>query len=141
MAKQNERAYAVALDALERGYQVCVCTRMYHVRVTAYAHQPHATCVSSAQVMVFVHARKDTVRTAEAIRDCAMRYGTLDTFRCDTPQANDHNRNAYDTFAKQVRPCYEWWCTQSVLHQSPHPTMVCIHRSPSRATASCESCS
>ena len=35
------------------------------------------------QVMVFVHSRKETVKTAMALRDSAVQDGCLDSFCCD----------------------------------------------------------
>jgi activating signal cointegrator complex subunit 3 len=71
-AKQNERAFEVCLDAVRRGHQV----------------------------MVFVHARKDTVRTAQAIRDFATKDGCHDDFSCALP--DNPNQAAYELFGKQV---------------------------------------
>ncbi|KAI8322612.1 Sec63-domain-containing protein, partial [Martensiomyces pterosporus] len=60
------------------------------------------------QVMVFVHARKDTVKTAQALREFAMQEGTLDEFAppADSPQfpglsasvAKSHNRELKELF-------------------------------------------
>ncbi|KAJ2642524.1 activating signal cointegrator 1 complex subunit 3, partial [Coemansia sp. RSA 1694] len=41
------------------------------------------------QVMVFVHARKDTVKTAQALREYAMTDGTLDQFKPPEDTATD----------------------------------------------------
>ena len=47
------------------------------------------------QVMVFVHARKETVNTAMTLRDLAQVKGVIDDFLCE-----DHPR--YDTFRRNV---------------------------------------
>mmetsp|Transcript_23731 Transcript_23731/g.27856 ORF Transcript_23731/g.27856 Transcript_23731/m.27856 type:complete len:1455 (+) Transcript_23731:55-4419(+) len=71
-AQQNERAFEVCLDAVRNGHQV----------------------------MVFVHARKDTVRTAQAIRDFAIQEGYQDEFTCNKP--GDKYQDSYDRWDKQV---------------------------------------
>ncbi|KAJ2901105.1 activating signal cointegrator 1 complex subunit 3 [Coemansia aciculifera] len=45
------------------------------------------------QVMVFVHARKDTVKTAQALREYAMTDGTLDQFKPPEDTATDLRLN------------------------------------------------
>ena len=55
----NDLAYARALDAIRRGHQV----------------------------MIFVHSRKDTTRTAQAIKDKAAKEATISEFSCMTSKA------------------------------------------------------
>jgi replicative superfamily II helicase len=69
--KLNEKAFDVCLDAVRRGHQV----------------------------MVFVHARKDTVRTAQAIRELAIKEGVLDDFLCSKP---GDNQEGFEKWDKQV---------------------------------------
>ena len=73
-AKLNERAFEICLDALRRGHQV----------------------------MVFVHARKDTVRTAQAIRDLAIKAGVAGEFECGAPGSD--SQEAFERFGKMVSP-------------------------------------
>ncbi|KAJ7068154.1 Sec63-domain-containing protein [Mycena amicta] len=47
------------------------------------------------QVMVFVHARKETVKTAQALRDASLREGNLDDFSCE-----DHTQ--WSSFRKSI---------------------------------------
>ena len=54
------------------------------------------------QVMVFVHARKDTVRTAQALRDLAIKAGCDQDFCCQHAE-EDKDREAYERFGKEVR--------------------------------------
>ncbi len=63
----NDLAYERALDALRRGHQV----------------------------MIFVHSRKDTTRTAQAIRDKAAKEATLSDFSCA-------GNKAFAAYAAQV---------------------------------------
>ena len=51
--------------------------------------------------MVFVHARKETVRTAEAIRDLAMKAGVSDELRCDGPDSP--SKEAFEQYDKQIQ--------------------------------------
>ncbi len=48
------------------------------------------------QVMVFVHARKDTVRTAEGILDLATRDGTMDEFSTAAVEAHKKHAPAFE---------------------------------------------
>lgn len=47
------------------------------------------------QVMVFVHARKETVKTAEALKEAAMTEGVLDRFSCE-------EHPSYSMFKKEI---------------------------------------
>ncbi len=69
-AKENERAFDIALQALRQGHQV----------------------------MIFVHARKDTVRTAQAVRDLAIKSGVVDEFFCGGP--GSPTKDAFDKHDK-----------------------------------------
>ncbi|THH12262.1 hypothetical protein EW145_g150 [Phellinidium pouzarii] len=62
--------------------------RVTYERVSALVAQGH-------QVMVFVHARKETVKTALALKEAALAEGTIDDFSCE-----DHDM--WDLFRREV---------------------------------------
>ena len=73
------------------------------------------------QVLVFVHSRKGTVMTAQAIRELAMQNGTAALFRgdfqADDPQHSLDPAAAKEIKQKQVRSRgHEWayvcWCNR-----------------------------
>lgn len=82
-SKLNEKAFEVCLDAVRRGYQV----------------------------MVFVHARKDTVRTGQAIRELAMKEG-VDDFSCSKP---GDSQESFEKWDKQVHKLALLWHYHSLM--------------------------
>ncbi|EAU84905.2 activating signal cointegrator 1 complex subunit 3 [Coprinopsis cinerea okayama7 len=56
------------------------------------------------QVMVFVHARKETVKTAMTLREMAMADGTLELFMCDDhPQWGNFRREVGESRNKEMK--------------------------------------
>ncbi|KAI0335591.1 Sec63-domain-containing protein [Cubamyces sp. BRFM 1775] len=60
------------------------------------------------QVMVFVHARKETVKAAEAIKEAAQADGSLDDFSCvDHPQYDIFRRDISQSRNKEMRQLFD----------------------------------
>ena len=60
------------------------------------------------QVMVFVHARKETVKAAEAIREAAQADGVLDDFSCqDDPQFEFFRRDIGKSRNKEMKQLFD----------------------------------
>ncbi|KAI0638306.1 Sec63-domain-containing protein [Trametes polyzona] len=60
------------------------------------------------QVMVFVHARKETVKAAEAIKEAAQADGSLDEFSCgDHPQFDFFRRDVAQSRNKEMRQLFD----------------------------------
>ena len=60
------------------------------------------------QVMVFVHARKETVKAAEAIREAAQNDGTLEEFSCeDHPQFDFFRRDIGKSRNKEMKQLFD----------------------------------
>lgn len=60
------------------------------------------------QVMVFVHARKDTVKTALALKDAAAIDGSLDLFSCcDDPLWETYRRETSSSKNKEMKQLFE----------------------------------
>ncbi|KAI9000894.1 Sec63-domain-containing protein [Trametes punicea] len=75
--------------------------RVTFEKVSALVQEGH-------QVMVFVHARKETVKAAEAIKEAAQADGTLDEFSCaDHPQFEFFRRDISQSRNKEMRQLFE----------------------------------
>ncbi|KAL7282501.1 hypothetical protein ACG7TL_003972 [Trametes sanguinea] len=60
------------------------------------------------QVMVFVHARKETVKAAEAIKEAAQADGSLDDFSCNEhPQYDFFRRDISQSRNKEMRQLFD----------------------------------
>ena len=60
------------------------------------------------QVMVFVHARKETVKAAEALKEAAQADGILDDFSCqDHPQFDFFRRDIGQSRNKEMRQLFD----------------------------------
>lgn len=60
------------------------------------------------QVMVFVHARKETVKTAEALKEAAMVEGLLDEFSCiEHPQFEIFKRDIGKSRNKEMKQLFD----------------------------------
>lgn len=60
------------------------------------------------QVMVFVHARKETVKAAEAIKEAALADGGLDDFSCqEHPQFDFFRRDIGQSRNKEMRQLFD----------------------------------
>ena len=60
------------------------------------------------QVMVFVHARKETVKTAQALREAALSEGMLELFSCeDHPQYNFFRRDVGTSRNKEMKQLFD----------------------------------
>lgn len=58
--------------------------------------------------MVFVHARKETVNTALALKDAATAEGTLSDYSCeDNPQWNLFRRNISESRNKELKQLFD----------------------------------
>ncbi|KAI0049650.1 Sec63-domain-containing protein [Auriscalpium vulgare] len=70
-------------------------------KVSELVHQGH-------QVMVFVHARKETVKSAMGLRETALLDGILEDFRCDDHPSYDHFRRDIGTSRnKEMRQLFD----------------------------------
>ncbi|EPQ59321.1 Sec63-domain-containing protein [Gloeophyllum trabeum ATCC 11539] len=75
--------------------------RVTYEKVSELVRQGH-------QVMVFVHARKETVKTAQALREAALADGTLDEFRCeDHPQWSFFRRDIGGSRNKEMKQLFD----------------------------------
>ena len=60
------------------------------------------------QVMVFVHARKETVKAAQALREAALAEGTLDEFSCqDHPSFSLFRRDIGGSRNKEMKQLFD----------------------------------
>ena len=60
------------------------------------------------QVMVFVHARKETVGAARALKEAASLEGTLDDYNCqDHPQWGIFRRNIGESHNKEMKQLFD----------------------------------
>jgi antiviral helicase SLH1 len=60
------------------------------------------------QVMVFVHARKETVKTALALRESSVLEGNVDDFSCeDHPQWSMFRRNIGESRNKEMKQLFD----------------------------------
>ncbi|GBE79749.1 Putative helicase [Sparassis crispa] len=60
------------------------------------------------QVMVFVHARKETVKTALALKEAAMADGILDDFSCeDHPSFSNFRRSISESRNKEMKQLFD----------------------------------
>ena len=60
------------------------------------------------QVMVFVHARKETVNAARTLRDAAVAEGTLDDYICqDPPRWGIFRRNIGESQNKEMKQLFD----------------------------------
>lgn len=58
--------------------------------------------------MVFVHARKETVKTATALKEAALAEGALEDFSCeDHPQWNFHRREIGMSRNKELKQLFD----------------------------------
>lgn len=70
-------------------------------KVSELVHEGH-------QVMVFVHARKETVKTAEALKEAAMVEGVLDEFSCEEhPSWSMFRRDIAQSRNKEMRQLFD----------------------------------
>lgn len=70
-------------------------------KVTALVEQGH-------QVMVFVHARKETVKTAMGLMEMATKEGTLDDYSCeDLDQWHLYRRQVGESRNKEMKQLFE----------------------------------
>ncbi|EKM59388.1 uncharacterized protein PHACADRAFT_137065 [Phanerochaete carnosa HHB-10118-sp] len=70
-------------------------------KVSELVHQGH-------QVMVFVHARKETVKTALALKEAAMVEGSLDEFSCeDHPSYSMFKRDIGQSRNKEMKQLFD----------------------------------
>ena len=61
------------------------------------------------QVMVFVHARKETVKTAQALKETAMIEGVLDDFSCEgDPKWTFHRREVGRSRNKELKELFDF---------------------------------
>ena len=60
------------------------------------------------QVMVFVHSRKETVKTAMVLRDSAVQDGTINSFSCeDHPQFRLFRQKIGESRNKEMRLLFD----------------------------------
>lgn len=60
------------------------------------------------QVMVFVHARKETVKTAQALKEAALADGLLDDFSCeDHPSYSMFRRSISESRNKEMKQLFD----------------------------------
>jgi antiviral helicase SLH1 len=60
------------------------------------------------QVMVFVHARKETVNAAQTLKDAATAEGTLEDYSCqDHPQWNFFRRSIGESRNKEMKQLFD----------------------------------
>lgn len=70
-------------------------------KVSQLVHEGH-------QVMVFVHARKETVKTALALKEAAMTEGSLDEFSCeDHPTYSFFKRDISQSRNKEMQELFD----------------------------------
>ncbi|KAI0650624.1 Sec63-domain-containing protein [Trametes meyenii] len=75
--------------------------RVTYEKVSELVHEGH-------QVMVFVHARKETVKTAEALKEAAHADGVLDEFLCDDhPQHAIFRRDVGTSRNKEMKQLFD----------------------------------
>ncbi|TFK55802.1 Sec63-domain-containing protein [Heliocybe sulcata] len=75
--------------------------RVSYEKVAELVNQGH-------QVMVFVHARKETVKTAQALREAALAAGALDEFSCqDHPQWSFFRRDIGTSRNKEMKQLFD----------------------------------
>ncbi|KAG6378847.1 Sec63-domain-containing protein [Boletus reticuloceps] len=75
--------------------------RVTFEKVSELVHQDH-------QVMVFVHARKETVNAARALKDAATADGTLDDYSCqDHPRWDIFRRNIGESHNKEMKELFD----------------------------------
>ncbi|KAH9850708.1 Sec63-domain-containing protein [Lenzites betulinus] len=75
--------------------------RVTYEKVSELVHEGH-------QVMVFVHARKETVKAAEAIKEAAQADGTLEEFECgEHPQFDFFRRDIGTSRNKEMRQLFD----------------------------------
>ncbi|KAG2146706.1 Sec63-domain-containing protein [Suillus clintonianus] len=75
--------------------------RVTFEKVSELVHQGH-------QVMVFVHARKETVKAAQALKDAATIDGTLDDYNCEEhPQWSFFRRSIGDSRNKEMKQLFD----------------------------------
>jgi antiviral helicase SLH1 len=61
------------------------------------------------QVMVFVHARKETVKSALALKEAAMTDGVLDNFSCEEhPQWDSFRRSVGESRNKEMKQLFDF---------------------------------
>jgi antiviral helicase SLH1 len=61
------------------------------------------------QVMVFVHARKETVKTALALKEAALAEGVIDTFDCrDHPQHSLFRRDITQSRNMEMKQLFDY---------------------------------
>ncbi|KAF8138604.1 Sec63-domain-containing protein [Boletus edulis] len=75
--------------------------RVTFEKVSELVHQDH-------QVMVFVHARKETVNAARALKEAATADGTLDDYSCqDHPRWDIFRRNIGESHNKEMKELFD----------------------------------
>lgn len=75
--------------------------RITYEKVSELVRQGH-------QVMVFVHARKETVKAAQALKDAATIDGTLEDYNCEEhPQWSFFRRNIGDSRNKEMKQLFD----------------------------------
>lgn len=75
--------------------------RVTYEKVSELVQQGH-------QVMVFVHARKETVKAAQALKDAATIDGTLEDYNCEEhPQWSFFRRNIGDSRNKEMKQLFD----------------------------------
>ncbi|KAG2042976.1 Sec63-domain-containing protein [Suillus americanus] len=75
--------------------------RVTYEKVSELVQQGH-------QVMVFVHARKETVKAAQALKDAATIDGTLEDYNCEEhPQWTFFRRNIGDSRNKEMKQLFD----------------------------------
>lgn len=61
------------------------------------------------QVMVFVHTRKETVKTALALKEAATQEGDIDFFSCDDdPRFTSFRRDIGMSKNKEMKQLFDW---------------------------------
>lgn len=76
--------------------------RVTFEKVSELVHEGH-------QVMVFVHARKETVKTALALKEAAMTDGSLDEFSCEeNPQFDFFKREIATSRNKEMKELFNY---------------------------------
>lgn len=76
--------------------------RVMYEKVAALVNQGH-------QVMVFVHARKETVKTALTLKDAAFTEGTIDEFSCqEDPTFSLFRRDISTSRNKELKQLFDY---------------------------------
>ncbi|CAM9532103.1 unnamed protein product, partial [Discosporangium mesarthrocarpum] len=91
----------IGVTEKQRVRQQALMNRIAYERVRESLHRGH-------QVMVFVHARKETVRTAQAILELAQRDNALEEFSCTGSESwGRHSSMVQKSRNKELRDLFE----------------------------------